>query len=272
MFRKSKWTVCGAILGLMGVGELSYSADSPVNVGTTINTSASQGSSTNIFSKERWGISYSNYMNGPTFSESTGGSINHYLGLKHKFTPDWATSFVLRPDTNFENGKTLMTMDDSYLRLEYPTIYQNEFGVKIKGDVRYYAPFSEESQKAGLSGVISTRLNASYDVGRVSLLYILIPKVFINTKTEDGQRLASHGHWVSASYTMSPFWNFDFALYPAWTISRNQPVAFNNLPVYPGFTMNFSKDLSLSPYVEIPLIESKSSNTSVGGVLSYTLL
>lgn len=238
----------------------------------SVQTSVSQASSSTFFSKEKWGVSYLNYMNGPTFRESTGGSINHFLTLKHKFSPDWALSGVLRPDSNFGNESAFGTMGDPYMRLEYPSIYKGENGLKVTGDVRYSAPVSESSRQSKILGIVSPCVKTALDVDRVSLLYVFIPKVYLNTLNQDGQRTASHGHYVSASYMLFPKVTLDFALYPVWTVSRNRGVAFNDLPAYPGFTVNFSETFSVSPYVEIPLMKTEGKTVSLGGMLSYALL
>ena len=246
----------------------AFAQDSTTNAKTTV----SSASASTFFSREKWGISYLNYMNGPTFSESAGGSVNHYLTLKHKFNPNWALSAVMRSDSNFGNGNEFMTMGDSYLRLEYPTIYKAENGLKISGDVRYYAPLSDRSRASKIVGVISPYMKASLDMNRANFTYVLIPKLYLNTLSDEGQRQASHGHYAAASYKLSPKVNLDFALYPVWTYSRDREVAFNDLPAYPGFTVNFSETFSVSPYMEIPLLKAEGKTMSLGGVLSYVLL
>ncbi len=87
---------------------------------TAISGVSESSSNKEIFTKERWGADYFNYMNGPTFSESNGGSINHYLTLKHKFNSDWALSFTFREDENFGNNEPSFALADSFLRLDYP--------------------------------------------------------------------------------------------------------------------------------------------------------
>lgn len=228
--------------------------------------------SSTFFTKEKWGVSYLNYMNGPTFSESTGSSINHYLTLKHKFNSDWALSAVLRPDTNIETGNVSTTMADPYMKLDYPTIYKGSNGLKITGDVRYFAPLSESSKKSKTQGTVSTYINTSLSVRNFDYLYVFIPKLYLNTQDNDGQKVASHGHYISANYKITQKVSLDFALYPVWTLSRNTPVSFNNLPAYPGFSVNFTNALSLSPYMEIPLLKAEYKTMSVGGLLSYVIL
>lgn len=245
---------------------LSWAQPSPSDASTN------QSRSATFFSKERWGVNYLNYINGPTFSEAKGASINHYLTLKLKFSPDWALSAVVQPDSNFWNGSSFLTMGDAFLRMDYPTIYKGENGLKISGDLRYYIPFSEGSRNAKIAGVISATMKATLDVGRVSFLYLLIPKFYLNTQYEVGQKVASHGHYASVAYNLSPKLSVDFALYPAWTLKRDQPVEFNDMPAYPGFTANFSESFSLSPYLEIPLFNARSKTVSAGALLSYTLL
>lgn len=226
---------------------------------------------TDFFSKERWGLSYFNYMNGPTLQQSEGGSINHYLTLKHKLNSDWYLSGIFQPDTNFQNGKSSFTMGDSYLQLGYPTIAKYEGG-KVFGQVRYFLPMSESSRNAKVAGILSTRIYAELETGPWQFTYIFIPKLYLNTKSVDGQRVFSHGHWIQSSYKLSNTFVLDFALYPMWTYSRNVAADFDNLLAYPGFTMKFTNDLSLSPYLEVPLLKAEGKSTSVGASLSYTLL
>lgn len=254
-------TVSALFLSLVSLVSVHAAETPPVGVSTT---------ETSFFSKERWGVTYFNYMNGPTFEQSAGGSINHYLSLKHKFSSDWYLAGIFQPDSNFENGKSSFTMGDSYFQLGYPTIAKFEGG-KVFGQVRYFLPTSETSRKAELAGVLSTRIYAELEKGPWQFTYILIPKLYLNTKTADGQRLFSHGHWIQSSYKLSSAFVLDFALYPAWTHARNKDVAFNDLLAYPGFTVNFTKDLSLSPYLEVSLLKAEGKSTSVGGSLSYSL-
>jgi hypothetical protein len=234
--------------------------------------SVSQNSSDGVFTKERWGADYLNFMNGPTFSESSGSSINHYLTLKHKFNPDWALSFVFRGDQNFGNAEPSFAVADSFLRLDYPTIYKNDAGLKVKGSLRYIAPMSESSRNSTSAGYVAPFINTSYQIGRFDFSYVLIPKIFLHTKIEDGQKTFGHGHYIATAFKLSPIAKLDFAIYPVWTLNRNDATAFNDLPIYPGMTFEFSNGLSVSPYVEIPLMKSFSENASVGGSLSYTFL
>jgi hypothetical protein len=128
------------------------------------------------------------------------------------------------------------------------------------------------SREANRAGTIQTRLKATAEVGKLSFEYIFIPKIHLNTQAVDGQKTFSHGHWFGTSYKMFSKVKFDFALYPEWVFKQNAPTAFNDLLAYPGFTVDFTEKLSLSPYVEIPLLNAEAKGISVGGVLSYTLL
>ncbi len=234
--------------------------------------SVNQSSSSGVFSKDRWGADYFNYINGPTFSQSNGSSVNHYLTLKHKFSPDWALSFTFREDENFGNDEPSFALADSFFRLDYPTIYKNDAGLKIKGNLRYIMPMSERARASSSLGYIAPYINTTYEVGRFDFSYVLIPKIFLTNKIEDAQKTFSHGHYISAAYKLSPIAKLDFGIYPVWTSMRNDATAFNDLPIYPGMTFEFSNGLAISPYLEIPLMKSFSENASVGGSLSYTFL
>jgi hypothetical protein len=201
--------------------------------------------------KEKWGVSYSNYMNGTALEAGDGGtSINHYFGVKRKFGNGWALSAVARPDSNFANGKESVTMGDSYLKMDYP-ISDDPNGLQISGDVRFYLPQSDDSKNAKLAGSLVTRINVSRQLGDLGLSYILIPKVYLNTQTVDGQSLFSHGHYISSSYKLSDNLGLDFAIFPNWILKRNKRESFNNLPIYPGCTLKISEKATISPYFEI---------------------
>lgn len=266
MFKLKKLLVLLGILNANLVGyNLAYAED--IQSSTTKLPDQS-----GFFAKEKWGAGYLNYMNGPSFADSTGGSINHLLTLKRKFNSDWALALTIRPDSNFGNEKENLTMSDPFIKLSFPTLFKTENGLKLSGDLIYYVPFSDSSKTSNLSGVISPRFSASYDTGNLNFLYLLIPKGYLNNKTQDGQKLYSHSHYMAMGYKLSTLLTIDFALNPAWTIRRNQSTEFNDLPVMPGMTFNFSKDVSFSPYVEVSLLKPSNKTSSAGGVLSYTLL
>lgn len=265
MFNILKNIICSFIT-------LSFAFYSIANAQDVAASNALATSQTQAPPQNNWGVSYLNYMNGPTFAESNGSSVNHYFTVKYKFNSDWALGFTAQPNSNFGTGESASTMGDSYLRLNYPTLYKQENGVKITGDVNYYAPTSEASQTAKISGVVSPRINTSYESGNLSLSYLLIPKIFLNTQEVEGQRTFSHGHYLAAGYKLSSFITLDFAFYPVWTIKRNQPTAFNDLPIYPGMTFQFNKNVSLSPYVELLALKTEEKTSSIGAVFSYSLL
>ncbi len=232
--------------------------------------------STSFFSKEKWGASYLNYMNGPAFAEDEGKySINHYLSLKHKFSPDWNLAMVFRPDQKVgaidQNEKTF-TQGDSYLSLGLPSYYKGNDGGKIYSQLRYYAPLSESSKKKKSNGKIVPRTYATTSIKKFELTYILIPTIYLNQVKESGQAQYSHDHWFQVSYKMSDALSFDMAASPGWSYSRDEKREFNNITVYPGFTYNFSENVSVSPYLEIISMKSESKTTTFGASLSYTLL
>jgi len=223
--------------------------------------------------KERWGASYSNYMNGPNLQSSAGGgSINHYFSLKRKFNSNWSLAGVLRPDSNLNNGRQSTEMGDSYLKLDYPSIYKADESFVVTGDVRYYFPQSQDSKDANLAGSLVTRINVKKELKNLSLGYILIPKVYLNNEIKDGQNIFSHGHYLSMAYKLKDSVSFDFAIYPSWALKRNRSESFNNLPAYPGMTFQLNEQASISPYFEIPLMEARAKDSSVGAALSYVLL
>lgn len=266
MFKVKTIFVLLALLDTKLVGiNLAYAED-------TSSSSVKLSDETGFFAKEKWGVNYLNYMNGPSFTESSGSSINHFLTLKRKFNPDWSLSLTIRPDSSFGNENKSLIMSDPYLKLNYPTIYKHETGVKISGDLIYYIPVSENSKTEKLAGIISPRVNASYEIGKFNFLYLLIPKAYVNKVAKDDQKIYSHSHYLATGYKLSNLVTLDFALYPAWTIKRNQTTEFNDLPAMPGMTFNFNKEVSLSPYLEVSLLKPSNKSSSIGAVFNYTLL
>lgn len=241
-------------------------SEAPSNTSTAI---ATPSSAVNALS-----VSYFNYMNGPALKDSANGmSINHYLTAKYKFQNKWATSFTLRPDTNHENGEEKSTvMADPYLRIEYPTLYESQGGLKITGNFNYFVPSSDASKESKSNGSITTRFIAAKDIAKWSLSYLLIPRFYMWKEKEDGQTLTGQVHYLSASYNFSDFFSVDFGVAPEWKQKRNAATAFNDLPAYPGATLNFTKNLSVSPYLEIPLLKAEQENTTIGTSVSYKLL
>jgi len=221
-----------------------------------------------------YSISYFNYINGPALKEAANGmSINHYLTAKYKFQSKWATSFTLRPDTNHENGEEKSTvMADPYLRIEYPTLYETQDGLKVTGNFNYFVPSSDASKEKKSNGSMTARFVVAKDIAKWSLSYLLIPRLYMWKEKEDGQTLTSQVHYFSASYNLSDMVSLDLGVAPEWRQKRNAKTAFNDLPAYPGATVNFTKELSVSPYFEVPLLKAEQKNSSVGASVSYKLL
>lgn len=219
-------------------------------------------------------VSYFNYLNGPALKEpSNGMSINHYLTAKYKFQNKWATSFTLRPDTNHQNGEEKQTvMADPYLRIDYPTLYETQDGLKVTGNFNYFIPSSDASKEKKSNGSVTARFMVAKDIASWSLSYLLIPRLYFWKEEADGQTLTSQVHYFSASYNLSDAVSLDMGIAPEWRQKRNAETAFNDLPAYPGATFNIGKKLSLSPYVEVPLLKAEQKNSSVGASVSYKLL
>ncbi|HAZ13882.1 MAG: hypothetical protein A2X86_12895 [Bdellovibrionales bacterium GWA2_49_15] len=241
----------------------------------TTQTSVTKTSGSGIFSADKLKASYFNYMNGPAFSEDEGKySINHYLSLKHEFNSDWNLGVTFRPDQKVgsrdADAKTF-TQGDSYLKLGIPTLYQNEGGGKVYAQLIYYAPISESSKGKKINGKIVPRIYATTSMEKFDFVYLLIPTIYLNRVKEDGQAQYSHGHWLQASYKIFDELSLDLAAYLGWSYSRNEKNEFNDLPIYPGFTYAFSKNASLSPYLEIISMKSESKTTMLGASLNYNL-
>ena len=220
-----------------------------------------------------WAASYFNYINGPALAEPTNGmSINHYIGLKYKFESKWAASLTLRPDSNFENGEEQYVAADPYVRIEYPTLFEAKSGLKITGNLNYFAPVSDASKENKLEGSVAPRFLIAQDIGNWSLSYLLIPRAYFYSEKSDGQTTFSHGHYLAAAYNLSDFATIEGGIYPAWSEKRNERTVFNDLLAYPGMTFNFTKKFSFSPYVEIPLMKAEQKNAFVGASVSYKLL
>lgn len=270
------------LVSLSGISLQAQTSTSLVPTATTIavapvseapaNTStASVGA---VAASSPFSVSYFNYINGPAFKEAANGmSINHYLTAKYKFENRWATSFTLRPDTNHENGEEKQTvMADPYFRVDYPTLYETQNGLKITGNFNYFIPSSDASKENKSNGSITTRFIVAKDISSWSLSYLLIPRLYFWKEKEDGQTLTSQVHYFSASYILSEMISLDIGVAPEWRQKRNAKTAFNDLPAYPGATISFTKTLSLSPYVEVPLLKAEQKNSSVGASISYKLL
>lgn len=226
---------------------------------------------------ENVGISYFNYMNGPTLAENEGAySINHYISLAYKLGNDWSLKLSIRPDQKlgkYDEDESTFTQGDSYLTLGMPALFKGDGGLKVTSQLRYYAPLSESSKKKQLSGKIVPRVYVSQSIGKLNLLYLLIPSIYLHQTSEKGQTLVSHGHYLSASYSVTPKFSLDFALYPGWAVKRGEGSSFNeNTPMYPGFSYSFTDKASLSTYIEVLTNKPEMKTASLGSSLSYTLL
>lgn len=242
-------------------------AFSQTSVGVTPASSAKL--STN--KRSDWEAKYTNYMNGPTFSQSSGSSVNHFFWLKYRKN-DWAVGGVFRPDTLFEAKNTRTVQGDSFLTLTTPDLFKNQHGVRSYVDIRYALPLSEESQRAERIGMLEPRFYTLYNTGNFEFSNIAIPKVFINKKPLADQKMAALGDYLNVSYRIVKQFCFDFGVYPVWTFSRGSGASFNNLLSYPGFTVDFSEKVALSAYVETPLLKLESKTTSLGALLSAKFL
>lgn len=263
----------------------AYAQTSPTTLPSTANTSAEASASAAPANTSTatvgappaasaLSINYFNYLNGPALAEPANGmSINHYLTTKYKFQNKWAASFTLRPDTNHQNGEEKSTvMADPYLRIDYPTLYETQDGLKITGNFNYFIPSSDISKERKSDGSIATRFIVAKDIAAWSLSYLLIPRFYMWQEKVDGQTTFSQVHYFSASYNLSDFVSLDMGIAPEWRQKRNAKTAFNDLPAYPGATFNFTKTFSFSPYVEVPLLKAEQKNSSVGASVSYKLL
>ena len=253
-----------SIIALMPL--VAFGQESANTTGSIISKSPS-----GIFTRERWGASYMSYINGPTFDEPNGGSINHYLTLKHKFTQDWGASFTVRPDSNFNNTETTYSMSDPYFKLSYPAFYKNDKGFKITGDFLYYVPASEKSKLEKSEGALSPRIITAFEEGNLSLNYLLIPKFYFNKNVTDGQKTLALSHYFSSSYKINKLLSVDFAVNPSWIYKKNQAAEYG-VSAYPGMTLILNKELTISPYIELSLIKPERKTSSLGGVLNYTIL
>lgn len=244
-------------------------------LGQTTQTSVTKGSDNGFFSKKRWGASYFNYMNGPTFSENEGEySIDHYLSLKHKFNSDWNLTGVFTPNQKIgkkDSDEKTFTQGDSYLKLGLPGIYNGRNGTKIFSQLRYYAPLSESSKRRDINGKLSPRIYVTTSFGNLQFIYALISKIYLNKKSKNGQALFSHGHWFQGNYKVSEKFTLDFAIYPSWSYSRNEDSRFNDIPIYPGFTYTMNKRFSLSTFIEWISLNRESRSTTLTSSLSYAI-
>ena len=215
-------------------------------------------------------LSYFNYMNGPTLAAAAGTSINHYLISSVALGSGWKAGPVLAFDSNFGTNAPLNTLADSYLRIQYPAIFEAA-GRKIHGDIRLGAPLSEASKAAQIAGTVVTRLYFEQAIGNLELQYILIPTYYLNTVSAVKQKQVRVAAYLGHSYSILNQLKLDLGFYPRYTILNKASNTFELL-AYPGFTFEFSKVVSLSPYVELSLNNFQWASTSIGASVSWTIL
>lgn len=221
--------------------------------------------------KTSWEAKYTNYMNGPTFTQQNGSSINHYFWLKYRKN-EWAFGGVFRPDTFFNDREARTVQGDSFLTVTTPDLFRNQRGLRFYADIRYALPLSAESTSADLLGVLEPRFYTLYNSNKFEFSNIVIPKVFINKRPLTEQKIVAVGDYFNASYRIVERFCFDLGVYPVWTLTRSSGLTFNNLLSYPGFTVDFSQKVALSAYIETPLFKVESKTTSVGASLSAKFL
>lgn len=219
-----------------------------------------------------WTSNYFDYLNGQTLEEPKGSSINHYLELSRKFHSGWKVGGVGRMDSVWDPVEGQKQVEaDHYLKVVAPPIYQNSAGTKVTPQLRYNFGTSKESKEAKQNGIIEPRLYAvGSPTSSLELTYILIPKLHAYQTIQSGQKLGAQGHWLSAAYKLTNIMNLDFGVYPVWSYYRDQETKFNDLPVYPGFTLNFTDNFAVSAYMEVFAAKVERKTTSPGGTISYT--
>ncbi len=253
------------------VSTLSSLASAQDTSTVNVATSASIFNTSSIFSLKKWHARYANYFNGSAFSEPKESSMNHYAQLKFDVKKDWALSGVFRADTTFEASGQKQSLADSYLFIGHP-IYEAESGLKTFGEFRYFLPNSLESKQAKLAGIISPRVYTTQVYKRLEFINILIPKIFVSKASMSGQDTFVIGDYLAASYRPMKNFTLDFALNPEWTTTRGVGTTFNNLAAYPGFTVGFTKEISLSPYVELFLTKPEAKTASLGAYFNAAFL
>lgn len=210
---------------------------------------------------------YFNYMNGPTFQDSEGGSINHLITLAYEFQAGTSLAGVFRPDTHIGNDKELLTMGDSFLKFSQGL---SSGALNVSGQLRYYAPISQASQDQKLIGTFQPRVYVGSSLGNLDLLYVLIPKIYAVSETIPNQLSFAHGHLLASNYHLSDSFSLDVSAYPAFSKKTGEQLVFNKIDTDIGFTAKLAKNLAISPYVEFKLTEPKLSTTYAAANLDYT--
>jgi hypothetical protein len=215
-------------------------------------------------------VKYSNYMNGPTFEESSGTSINHYGTLKYDLGKDYSLSANFRFDSTFGDKTSAFTLADSYIVLGAPGV--KRFSTTFTAQLWASAGISAKSRASRLMSVIQPRLNMERTVGKWTLSNLLISKLYLYDHKAAAQKWGVVGSYLNASYEINKTWTLDFGVYPELSFVRGKATAFNDLASYPGFTVNLSKAVSLSPYLEIMATRMQGKTTSAGAFLSAAIL
>lgn len=217
-----------------------------------------------------WSLKYQNYTNGQTFQDPSGSSINHYFDLSRKVNK-WTVGGVARQDSEWVSGEGQKNIiGDHYVKIVTPKLDPMR-ETTINGNVRYYFPTSDESKIKDQDFAVEPRVYVISKVNdKTELSSILIPKVYGYKNSEAGQVMAKIGNYFQATYAIDPSITLDFGVYPNWTFVRESSVAdFNDLPMYPGATVNFTDNFSVSPYVEVFASRVKYKTSSLGAFVSY---
>ena len=214
---------------------------------------------------------YKNDTNGPQLSGPFAPAVNHYFEVGGK-VGTWSIVGVGRvdsvwsPDKNQENKA-----GDHFLKVNTPTIEAG--GTKVMSQIRAYTPGSKASQEKLQDGALEPRIVVSGKVGsRLDLQSVLCPKVVAYKAKEDGQALGSVSNIFGASYEISPKLSLDFLAVPGVSYTRGQSAAkFNDLPVYPGVTVNLTDKFAISPWMEIFAAKPKAATSTVGASVSVVV-
>ena len=218
-------------------------------------------------------LSYLNYINSPTFSEPSGGSINHYLTIKRELNPDWSIAMVVRSDSNIDNGNDPHTWGNHYLKLMPPSAYDNG-DLSITPQLRFYFPGSSSAQEKNIDFIFVPRTYFSSTIGKVDLTYLLIPSFYSYSVSKADQTVASHQHCLNSSYQLLSDFTIDFMACPGWTHKRNNnKPKYNELPIYPGVTKSFDNaKVSISAYAEVYAAKPQRKTSIFVTSLSYKIL
>lgn len=223
--------------------------------------------------KKTWSGYYENYIDGPRFDASSETFVNHYLGVRKKFSEGWSLTAVARLDSDLsKEAKKPHSSGDHYLKLQYPTIFKNNL-ITVSGQVRTYIGSSPTSKEAGKIAHIQPRLYVSSKIDRFSFQYVLIPYIYLYDSNSPDHVAEKHVHIFSAEYSFNKEWSASLEADPGWTRTRSSKPVYNKSPIYLGLSKSFSKqNISVTGYMASSASKVSNETSNLAASISYSFL